>query len=202
MSDFFDDLTNLWSTNLLGIVSNGNSIIAELNRLAEMIPNVFKLQNKQDQLKFGDLICDFSYFKNSDSFERKLEQNASLQNLDTELKTSYLDILTRFFILFESAHKYIIDLNKFIDDLEDGIYIQQSIETVLTDDNGKQLLCEAIYLYGVILLTIDQKIEGLIRERLLVSFFRYSVQMNNSESKIEGKSLNIFSYKFDKCLNQ
>ena len=65
-----------------------------------------------------------------------------------------------------------------------GVYIQQSIESVLSDEDGKQLLCEAVYIYGVILLTIDQKIEGQIRERLLVSFFRYSVQLN-TESKIE-----------------
>lgn len=186
MADFFDDLTSTgWSSHLLNIVSNGNAIIAEIMRLSEMIPNVFRLISKQDQLKYGELICDFSYFKNSDLFDRKLEQNQTLQNLDLELKNNYLDILTRFFLAFESAHKYISDLNKFIEDLEEGYYIQQSIESVLGDEDGKQLLCEAVYVYGVILLTIDQKIEGQIRERLLVSFFRYSVQLNNSESKIE-----------------
>lgn len=33
--------------------------------------------------------------------------------------------------------------------------------------------CEALYLYGVMLLVIDQKIEGEIRERMLVSYYRY-----------------------------
>jgi len=183
---FFDDLTTVnYSSHLLAIVSNGNSIIAEMCRLSEMVPNVFKLNSKQDQLKYGELICDFSYFKNSDAFERKLEQNQQLTDLDQELKNNYIEILTRFFIGFESAHKYITDLNKFIEDLDDGVYIQQSIESVLDDEDGKQLLCEAIYIYGIILLTIDQKIEGQIRERLLVSFSRYSVQLTNTESKIE-----------------
>ena len=187
MSDFFDDLTtSSWSTHLLNIVSNGNAIVAEVNRLSEMIPTVFKMSTKQDQLKYGDLILDFSYFKNSDQLDKKLEQNSSLQSLDEELKSNYLDILTRFFIAFESANKYIIDLNKFIEDLDDGCYIQQTIETILSnDEGGKQLLCESIYIYGVILLTIDQNINGTFRERLLVSFFRYSVQLNNSESRIE-----------------
>lgn len=33
--------------------------------------------------------------------------------------------------------------------------------------------CEALYLYGVMLLAIDQKIEGEVRERMLVSYYRY-----------------------------
>lgn len=33
--------------------------------------------------------------------------------------------------------------------------------------------CEALYLYGVMLLVIDQKIEGEVRERMLVSYYRY-----------------------------
>ena len=119
---FFDDLNTLnnWSTHLLTILSNGNAIIAEMCRLSEMIPTVFRLNSKQDQLKYGELICDFSYFNNLDSFDRKLEENQSLQNLDDELKNDYLEVLTRFFLAFDSAHKYITDLNKFIDDLDDG----------------------------------------------------------------------------------
>ena len=35
------------------------------------------------------------------------------------------------------------------------------------------LQCEALYLYGVMLLVIDQKIEGETRERMLVSYYRY-----------------------------
>ena len=33
--------------------------------------------------------------------------------------------------------------------------------------------CEALYLYGVMLMVIDSKIEGVIRERMLVSYYRY-----------------------------
>ncbi|KAL0171455.1 hypothetical protein M9458_031766, partial [Cirrhinus mrigala] len=45
------------------IVSRGNAIIAELLRLSEFIPAVFRLKDKSDQQKYGDIICDFSYFK-------------------------------------------------------------------------------------------------------------------------------------------
>lgn len=33
---------------------------------------------------------------------------------------------------------------------------------------------ESLYLYGVMLLVVDLKIEGVVRERMLVAFHRYS----------------------------
>lgn len=45
--------------------------------------------------------------------------------------------------------------------------------------------CEALYLYGVMLLLVDLHVEGMIRERLLVSYYRYSAQKSNSESNID-----------------
>ncbi|VFV34658.1 wash complex subunit strumpellin [Lynx pardinus] len=65
-------------------------------------------------------------------------------------------------------------ISRYLDDLNEGVYIQQTLETVLLNEDGKQLLCEALYLYGVMLLVIDQKIEGEVRERMLVSYYRYS----------------------------
>jgi len=34
-------------------------------------------------------------------------------------------------------------------------------------------MCEAVYYFGVMLLLLDRKIEGVVRERLLVSYYRY-----------------------------
>ena len=35
------------------------------------------------------------------------------------------------------------------------------------------LQCESLYLYGVMLLVVDMKFEGEVRERMLVSYHRY-----------------------------
>ena len=72
-----------------------------------------------------------------------------------------------------------------MNDLDEGRFIQNSIETVFLDMDGKQLLCESLFLYGVMLLNLDIHIEGPIREKLLVAYFRYSGQQNSSESKFE-----------------
>jgi WASH complex subunit strumpellin len=60
--------------------------------------------------------------------------------LDEELRKNYIEILNRFYFAFESVHKYVLDLNAYLNDLEEGIYIQQSIESVLLNDEGKQLM--------------------------------------------------------------
>jgi len=64
----------------------------------------------------------------------------NLLELDEELRKNYIEILTRFYFAFESVHKYIHDLNAYLNDLEEGIYIQQSLESVLLNDEGKQLM--------------------------------------------------------------
>jgi len=40
--------------------------------------------------------------------------------------------------------------------------------------------CEAVYLYGVMLLLVDYHFEGRIRERLLVSYHRYNAQRSSA----------------------
>ncbi|CAH1995491.1 unnamed protein product [Acanthoscelides obtectus] len=45
--------------------------------------------------------------------------------------------------------------------------------------------CEALYMYGLMLLMVDIYFEGIIRERLLVSYYRYSPQKQNTQSCID-----------------
>uniref|UniRef100_A0A8C4Z0V9 WASH complex subunit 5 n=1 Tax=Gadus morhua TaxID=8049 RepID=A0A8C4Z0V9_GADMO len=184
MVDFLAE-NNLCGQAVLRIVSRGNAIIAELLRLSEFIPTVFRLRDKNDQQKYGDIICDFSYFKGPEYYEGKLEAKPELQDLDEEFRENNIEILTRFYLAFESVHKYIMDLKRYLDDLHEGVYIQQTLETVIINEDGKQLLCEALYLYGVMLTVIDQKIEGEVRERMLVSYYRYSAARSSADSNLD-----------------
>lgn len=83
---------------------------------------------------------DFSYFKISEAQEKKIEDNDDLRDLDEEVRENYIDILSRCFLAFESVHQYVSDLKFFIQEVNDGMYIQQSLETILQDSEGKQLL--------------------------------------------------------------
>lgn len=51
-----------------------------------------------------------------------------------------MNTIKRFYFVFESIHTYIIDLNQYLDNIEEGIYIQQTLETIFMDPEGKQLL--------------------------------------------------------------
>ncbi|XP_055343798.1 WASH complex subunit 5-like [Paramacrobiotus metropolitanus] len=170
--DFLAD-NNLCGQTVLRLVSRGNATIAELLRLSEYIPPIYRLDSRQEQLQYGEILLDFSYFKSVEMHERRIENTTGMQETDLELRDNYLDILRRFYVAFESVHRYATELNRFVEDLEDGIFIQQSMETVFMNSDGKQLMCEALYLYGVMLLIMDVKYEGTVRERLLVAYYRY-----------------------------
>ncbi len=70
MADFLAE-NNTCGQTLLRLVSRGNAIIAELLRLSDFIPPVFKPDSK-DAAKYGELLCDFSYFRSSVYFENKI----------------------------------------------------------------------------------------------------------------------------------
>ncbi|XP_059615254.1 WASH complex subunit 5 [Phlebotomus argentipes] len=184
MAEFLAE-NNVCGRNLLQITALGNAIIAELLRLKDYIPDVFRLSTKEEQTKYAEIILDFRYFKISDVQDQKIENDETLQDLDNEFRDNNIEILTRFYLAFESVHQYVVDLKTFIQEVNDGIYIQQSLESILQDDEGKQLLCESLYLYGVMLLVLDLHIPGVIRERLLVSYHRYSAQKSHGESHLD-----------------
>eukprot|EP00051_Salpingoeca_urceolata_P033878 m.22586 g.22586 ORF g.22586 m.22586 type:complete len:1163 (-) comp6876_c0_seq1:95-3583(-) len=166
---------NQCGQTLLRLVSRGNAIIAELLRLADFIPPVFKLERRDEQAKYQWIILDFTYFRQSEYHDNKIDTDPELQDLDEEFRENHIEILTRFYGAFESVYKYIVDLNRYLEDLDEGVFIQQTLDGVLQNGDGKQLLAEALFLYGVMLIVIDHRIEGVVRERMLVSFHRYSM---------------------------
>jgi len=164
---------NQCGQTLLRHVASGNAVIAELLRLSDFIPPVFRLDNPADQRKYAAIILDFAYFKRSEYYDNVVDSSPELQDLDEEFRENHMDVLTRFYRAFESVHRYAQNLLRLLEDLEEGVFIQQTLDSVLANGDGKQLLAEALYLYGVMLLVVDLRIDGLLRERLLVSYHRY-----------------------------
>lgn len=70
MADFLAE-NNVCGQTLLRLVSRGNAVIAELLRLSDFVPPVFK-QEPKDQGSYSDIIADFSYFKSAEVFENKI----------------------------------------------------------------------------------------------------------------------------------
>jgi len=130
-------------------MSTGNAIIAELLRLSDNVPSVFTLEDANDREKYSVLLFDFAYLRNSEDYEARIESNADWIELDEDFRDNHLPILDRFYTLFESIYKYITDFNKYLADMDEGIFIQHTFEGVLLNQDGKQLLAEAVYLFGV-----------------------------------------------------
>lgn len=71
MADFLAE-NNACGQTLLKLVSRGNAIIAELLRLSDFVPPVFKLETKEEREKYGEILLDFIYFRSIDLFDHKL----------------------------------------------------------------------------------------------------------------------------------
>ena len=73
MVDFLAE-NNTCGQTILRLVSRGNAIIAELLRLSDFVPVVFKAEGKLEQQKYGELLFDFSYFRQAEYYENRIMQ--------------------------------------------------------------------------------------------------------------------------------
>ncbi|OQR94163.1 strumpellin [Achlya hypogyna] len=168
---------------LLRLVSRGSAIIAELFRLSNNIPGIFlgsAFVEDPEQRKYLDILFDFAYLKNPEEFETAVNSNTELLDIDDEFMDNHEEILDRFYQLFDSIYKYIKDYLDFCENLEKGFFIQHDLANIVLDTDGAQLMCESLYLYGCMLLLLDQKIPGPARERMVIAFYR-----NKGESALE-----------------
>lgn len=178
------DEGNICGQTLVRLVSRGNAIIAELNRLCDHIPSAFLPNSRERQYdRYRSILFDARYLNDPDAFNQTISESTELSDLDEELQQSCEDILSRFFQLFESMCKYYRNYLKFLDDLENGFYIHLTMESVILDPDGKQLMCEGLYLLGCILLLLDDKIPGKTREYMLTTHYRW--QGESTEVDIE-----------------
>lgn len=118
-----------------------------------------------------------------EALEKKIENDEHLSELDEFIRESYSKILLRFYLAFESVYEYGANLNSFVNDLNEGVYIQTTLDSIFQDEEGRQLICESLYLYAVMLIVLDVFIPGEVRERLLIGYYRYHSQ--NSDSSID-----------------
>lgn len=193
-SEFLDDDCG---QNALQLVARGSTIVAELLRLSEYIPDIFKDPSKQPHYK--QIMCDFKYFSYQDEFEKAIQDSAELLQRDDDFRVTHMELLDRFFKLFRGVYGYVMELNRFIDEIKEGLYISQNLESILVNTDGKQLLCEIFHLYGVMLLLLDYRIGGKTREYLIVSYIRYKGAGEQNTVEITNMCRNT-GYKFDQPL--
>ena len=71
-----------------------------------------------------------------------LHSPPQLLDMDHDFKENNFEILHRFYLLFESVWKYVQDINRYFLEVEEGYYIQVTLDMVLACADGKQLVSE------------------------------------------------------------
>ena len=89
------DESNLCGGTLLRITSRGSSIIAELLRLADNIPECFytgadgAASQSGAQQEYGGLLFDFDYFKAPEDYESKVNQTDKLTAVEDTFQQTF-----------------------------------------------------------------------------------------------------------------
>lgn len=177
MVDYINSKKNredLCYEDLLNNVARGSSILAEILRMKDYIPEVY--EKPEEIKKYSNIIFDFTYFNKIDYYEEQIRNNAELRNLDEEFRENYLEILERFYLIFNNIFKYIEELEYYFQSVRNGFYVQHTIENMLISKSARHLVCESIYFYGAMLMVIDKVLPGKIREKIIISYYRYSGQ--------------------------
>lgn len=157
-------------SSLTGLVSRAQALVAELLRLSDRVPPVFIPEREP---KYAEILFDFRYLKVTEMCEEKIESSAELLDLDDEFRENNLPLIERFFTLFDRIVRWYNDFIRYLDDVEDGVYIQHTLDGILMDADGKQLLVEATATFGLLLILLDERFDPLLRERAVIAFYRY-----------------------------
>ena len=190
------------------ICSSGSAILTELLRLSNYIPDAFLLIQyptpKGKEIKYGmangkvltdveanlkygtlkrylDILFDLDYVKQQELYDKKIQDSVKLIELDEAFKETYLEIIERFYNLFESIYTYYSKVTTFLSEVNEGKYIEFTLDVILNDSDGKKLIVETLYHYGVMLLVLDRLIPSIARERIITCYIRY---MGGSASQL------------------
>mmetsp|Transcript_15142 Transcript_15142/g.10628 ORF Transcript_15142/g.10628 Transcript_15142/m.10628 type:complete len:160 (+) Transcript_15142:347-826(+) len=131
-----------------------------------------------------------------------IQNSVDLIELDEGFRESYLDIIERFFTLFESIYNYYLDVKTFVNNLNEGHFLEYSLEGVLESADGKQLLTEAFYLYGVMLMLLDRLIPAVARERIVVCYLRYKGNTGSDHTTAVSRLCKGTGYYYNKKTNK
>lgn len=107
----------------LRLIARGSTIVAELLRLSNNIPQVF-FPNSSDHKKYKEMLFDFNYLRNIEAFDEKVTQLPNYEALEENLFDRYSDIIERFMRLFESINRYNDDINTLVNEIEDSFYVE------------------------------------------------------------------------------
>ncbi|XXG49669.1 hypothetical protein AAC387_Pa02g3782 [Persea americana] len=155
------------ASDLLNFCSRAQTLISQLLLLSNRIPPEFR------DRRYDPVLFDLRYFDSPDDFEARIEGDAGLEELEDELRESCAEFMERFFLLANGVVFYHQELFKSLNDLQEGVHVRNTLEKLMENENGRQLLTESIVLFGCLLLLLEHCMGGTLREKLLVAHVRH-----------------------------
>ena len=150
--------------DMLKLVARGSAIIAEILRLKDYIPESYS--NPAEEKANKDIIIDLTYFKTgkSDQFEDKIKASVELSTKDEDFRENNIEIIERFYSLLYSIYQYITDWKTFVNQINQGKYVQYTIANIVVNKELRHIFCESVFSAGVMLLLVDRLIPGPIEK--------------------------------------
>lgn len=137
--DFLDPNNDCGMT-ALRISAEGSVIIAEIQRLSKYIPQVYLPEDSYEQKIYSSVIFDCTYIDRAEDYEDQIQNNVELIELDENFRESYIEIVERFYQLYTSIYHYYQDFIKYLDNVRAGFFLEYTLESILLQRDGKQLL--------------------------------------------------------------
>jgi len=150
-------------------VARAHALVAEVSRLSARAPKALS----DGKGKYASALFDYAYFASALANENAIEANARAMECDEELKANYGGVLARYWNAFDAVVRWHGDFIRFVEDVADGAYVSETMETILSDDDGKQCVIEALATFGVILMILEKRFEGKFKERVVVAYYRH-----------------------------
>jgi len=137
-----------------------------------------------EQKKYLSVLFDLEYIKDCDVIDNMINDSVELTELDESFKESYFEIIKRFYDMFEQIYLFYVSVTQYLTDVQEGKYIEFTIEALIQIKEGKRLIAEIMHHYSAMLLLLDRLIPAVARERIVTCYLRY---MGSSASQYHVK---------------
>ena len=149
-------------------VARQQLLLVELLAATERLPVEFVSPTARHE----PVLFDFSYLRSAEALDARVEASEALSGAWEEVRRRCSRSLARFYRLLAAVTVAHAALLRFLADLDAGVYTSHTLEEVLREREGRQLLLEALQLATQLPLLLELRVEGKTRERLVVAHLR------------------------------
>ncbi|KAK0425016.1 hypothetical protein QR680_008983 [Steinernema hermaphroditum] len=156
------------------VAAGGYAILAEIYRLADFLPPDFA---NPAASKYQKLLLDFKYFEKRSLLDVFVDDTEDGKLLDEQFYFEFGALIQQFFKLFDQICVFV---SEFKDAVEQHYEFGASDSFFDDSPSDRQIQCECLYLIGLVLIVLEEKMPGPIRERLFVAYYRTNVECNHN----------------------